>query len=468
MNSQLESLPIGSIVAYAGQLNNAALMSIGWSICNGTQFPIKDYKKLFDVLGTTNGGDGDTYFNLPNYQGLFLRSLDPTGNIDKGAFNRTAPASGAASGENVGSLEGFATACPQSSPFQAQIPHIPKEKHRAYTGTEVELVKKTPHSQQAFSSTGSGDAETRPINAYVNFIIQITTSALMPVGSVIPFAGDIQNSNPASDGNYLYCDGNLLAQSAQPTLFNAVGSVQLYATAKPISPFQISMEYRPDSKDSDHCDGHDESEFNSASTNINLTDIGGDKESRPVNVYVDYYILSAKDTGKTDIFPVGAIIAFAGNAVPSDQNWLPCTGGLNSATSPQYAALYAAIGNAWGGDSASFNLPSLAGMFGRGTNNGTGRDPDADSRTANNTGGHTGDLVGSQQSYATEKPQGSAIYASVDDLPTKDADTAVAIGANEVKGWNSGTTTYDVTGGGAETRPTNVNVNYCIKYALYS
>lgn len=46
----------------------------GWFICNGAAINREVYKKLFDTIGTTFGqGDGVNTFNLPNYQGAFLR-----------------------------------------------------------------------------------------------------------------------------------------------------------------------------------------------------------------------------------------------------------------------------------------------------------------------------------------------------------------------------------------------------------
>lgn len=40
----------------------------GWALCNGQLLPINQNKALFALLGTTNGGDGQTTFGLPNLQ----------------------------------------------------------------------------------------------------------------------------------------------------------------------------------------------------------------------------------------------------------------------------------------------------------------------------------------------------------------------------------------------------------------
>jgi microcystin-dependent protein len=42
---------------------------IGWFLCNGQSLSIADYSALFNLIGTTYGGNGTTNFNLPNLQG---------------------------------------------------------------------------------------------------------------------------------------------------------------------------------------------------------------------------------------------------------------------------------------------------------------------------------------------------------------------------------------------------------------
>jgi len=42
---------------------------VGWGSCNGATLPISEYNVLYNVIGTTYGGNGQTVFNLPNLQG---------------------------------------------------------------------------------------------------------------------------------------------------------------------------------------------------------------------------------------------------------------------------------------------------------------------------------------------------------------------------------------------------------------
>jgi microcystin-dependent protein len=41
---------------------------VGWALCNGQSLPISQNEVLFNLIGTTYGGDGQTTFNLPNLQ----------------------------------------------------------------------------------------------------------------------------------------------------------------------------------------------------------------------------------------------------------------------------------------------------------------------------------------------------------------------------------------------------------------
>lgn len=42
---------------------------VGWMFCEGQLLPISDYETLFNLIGTTYGGDGQSTFNLPDLRG---------------------------------------------------------------------------------------------------------------------------------------------------------------------------------------------------------------------------------------------------------------------------------------------------------------------------------------------------------------------------------------------------------------
>jgi len=54
---------VGEIRMFAGNFAPA-----GWMFCQGQLLPISEYETLFQLIGTTYGGDGQSTFALPNLQ----------------------------------------------------------------------------------------------------------------------------------------------------------------------------------------------------------------------------------------------------------------------------------------------------------------------------------------------------------------------------------------------------------------
>lgn len=55
---------VGEIRMFAGTFNPA-----GWAFCKGQLLPIDQYDTLFNLIGTTYGGDGQSTFGVPDLQG---------------------------------------------------------------------------------------------------------------------------------------------------------------------------------------------------------------------------------------------------------------------------------------------------------------------------------------------------------------------------------------------------------------
>jgi microcystin-dependent protein len=55
---------IGEIRMFAGNFAPA-----GWMFCDGSLLPISEYETLFNLIGTTYGGDGQSTFALPDLRG---------------------------------------------------------------------------------------------------------------------------------------------------------------------------------------------------------------------------------------------------------------------------------------------------------------------------------------------------------------------------------------------------------------
>ena len=55
---------IGEIRIFAGNF-----APLGWLMCDGSLQPISEYETLFNLIGTTYGGDGQNTFGLPDLRG---------------------------------------------------------------------------------------------------------------------------------------------------------------------------------------------------------------------------------------------------------------------------------------------------------------------------------------------------------------------------------------------------------------
>lgn len=83
--------------------------------------------------------------------------------------------------------------------------------------------------------------------------------------------------------------------------------------------------------------------------------------------------------------PVGTVISWAGYVKSIPENWKVCDG--RSLNKKKFPALFEAIGTYWGGDgSPKFNLPDLRGLFLRGVDAGSNRDPDVGKRIPSKAG----------------------------------------------------------------------------------
>lgn len=164
--------------------------------------------------------------------------------------------------------------------------------------------------------------------------------------------------------------------------------------------------------------------------------------------------------------PTGTIVAFGGQTAPD--GWAICDGTVTSRATR--AKLFAAIGTAFGaGDgSTTFHLPDFRGRFLRGLNSGTGRDPDAGIRTAMNSGGNTGDTIGSLQGhqFSSHRHQyargetGGGVYCG--DPSTHGLQ---CLGSAQSFQYTTGGGSFVIgLEGGNETRPLNANVNWIIKH----
>lgn len=172
--------------------------------------------------------------------------------------------------------------------------------------------------------------------------------------------------------------------------------------------------------------------------------------------------------------PTGMVMSFPGTTCPD--GWLQADGTAVSRTTKLKLFQVISTNYGTGNGSTTFNLPDYRGRFLRGFDGGTGRDPNASSRFAMNTGAVTGNVIGSVQNDAIQNITGTwkggfrggnqiAHGSSSGALGASDNASAEQYGAGGAASAAS-SITFDasrVVRTSSETRPVNVTVLYCIK-----
>lgn len=187
VRSSQELVPIGTVVAYAGGMDREWLQSQGWLYCDGTSVPKKQYLDLFLAIGSNYGGTRDE-FNLPDLRGRFPRGVDSGAGHDRYADERPPSAPGGLAGDQPGSVFDDRTRRPDQRPLIADddgehshpVPHVPTDKNAvAVVGNHYSIWRDDSTTTGAAGShtheiTAGGNAETRPLNKAVFFIIKYT------------------------------------------------------------------------------------------------------------------------------------------------------------------------------------------------------------------------------------------------------------------------------------------------------
>ncbi len=149
---------VGTISAYGG--NTAPT---GWLLCDGTAVSQTTYADLFAVIGCNFGCSGGN-FNLPDLRGRFLRGRDGGALRDPDSGTRMAMSTGGNTADNVGSV---------------QVDDFKSHAHNTYFGGTNPTGggggnvwhNSFPTSNPQLNSATGGN-ETRPVNAYVNWIVK--------------------------------------------------------------------------------------------------------------------------------------------------------------------------------------------------------------------------------------------------------------------------------------------------------
>lgn len=161
--------PAGTIQAFGGTSAPA-----GWLLCTGASLNRTDYPALFAAIGTAFGSASGTTFNVPDFRGRFLRMVSGAATTDPDRAGRAAMATGGNTANNVGSVQGDA--------FQG---HWHEMWGTAGQGVNPGVADDVQNPSSLLSSasvrtavndgangTPRTTSETRPVNAYVNYIIK--------------------------------------------------------------------------------------------------------------------------------------------------------------------------------------------------------------------------------------------------------------------------------------------------------
>lgn len=153
-------VPAGVIMAFGG-----ATAPTGWLLCEGAAVSRTTYAALFAAIGVAHGyGDNSTTFNLPDYRGRFIRGRANSSANDPDRASRTAAATGGNTGDAVGSI--------QTDQFRTHV-HGAVTTTASLSGSLVSSINRDSGATNNSQSAYTGGNETRPLNAYVNYIIKI-------------------------------------------------------------------------------------------------------------------------------------------------------------------------------------------------------------------------------------------------------------------------------------------------------
>ena len=162
-----EITPIGTVSAFAG-----ASAPDKYLMCDGSTISRTTYSDLYAVLGDVYGnGDGSTTFEIPDLRGEFLRGLDGGRGVDA---SRT-----------LGSSQDDTTRRPRNTSLTTNTAGDHTHVREAFasvgqggtnrlvpSGVGIDRSTKSAGDHN-HSITGGGDAETRPRNIAMNYIIKV-------------------------------------------------------------------------------------------------------------------------------------------------------------------------------------------------------------------------------------------------------------------------------------------------------
>ena len=157
--------PIGSILAFAGSKEDKPG---GWEICDGASKKTNEFPQLFKILGFKWGKGVDlTEFKIPDLQGQFLRGVDYEQKTDPEVLKRIN------SEGTVGEVGSFQDDDLESHAHTTDLYGSPGGGNNFATDGKIGSTDNVLRFSKSNTVQPFGGLETRPKNAYVNFIIRV-------------------------------------------------------------------------------------------------------------------------------------------------------------------------------------------------------------------------------------------------------------------------------------------------------
>ena len=171
------SVPVGTVVAYAGNS-----VPPGWLLCDGSVVNETKYQALSYAIGTFwgNGDNSHGSFNLPDMRGMFLRGANGESSNDPDANNRTSTNGGSTKGVGTKQedsfqghnhdIDSYIYGGGQPGPFTSwAMPGVYSEKATFYSHTNCTATKIVSDNTNGNPRISK---ETRPKNVSVYYIIK--------------------------------------------------------------------------------------------------------------------------------------------------------------------------------------------------------------------------------------------------------------------------------------------------------
>lgn len=271
-------------------------------------------------------------------------------------------------------------------------------------------------------------------------------------GGVAGTPGSISNLTSPASAAYVSGSSTFVFQSNTNIAANIDGGSYLFRNLTPNSTYAVTLSAPAALSSSYNLTLPTQPSTTSLMTLTTGGTMAGNVVPDGTTIQINSGVLGLTPSAQQSLVPTGSVLPYAGNSAPS--GFLLCDGTSYSTVS--YSALFGVIGYAYGSTGGGFNVPDLRGMFLRGVSGTSGRDPDANSRTALQAGGSTGNNVGSAQGYQVQSHT----------HPLTNAFEQTSAGSFTVQNEGGSLDQFSsATGaaGGNETRPINVYVNYIIK-----